>query len=196
MKNVLLINGAKAFGHSGGRLNASLQALARKVLGNELAMEIKETVIDAGYDPEAEAQKILWADALIWQMPGWWMGEPWIVKKYIDEVFSAGGARFLSSDGRHRANPAVGYGTGGLLQGKRYMFSVTWNAPLEAFERPEEFFGGVGVDGVYLHLHKAMEFIGMSRLPTFICNDVMKNPRFEEYCVRYSAHLKAAFSAP
>ena len=35
-------------------------------------------------------QKFLWADVVIYQMPGWWMGAPWTVKKYLDEVFTAG----------------------------------------------------------------------------------------------------------
>ena len=78
-------------------------------------MRVTTTEIDRGYTPGEEAQKILDNDAIIWQMPGWWMGEPWIVKKYIDEVFTAGGKNFLHSDGRHHQTPDVGYGTGGLL---------------------------------------------------------------------------------
>ncbi|MDV3444045.1 NAD(P)H-dependent oxidoreductase, partial [Pseudomonas otitidis] len=35
-----------------------------------------------------ELQKFLWADVIVWQMPGWWMGAPWTVKRYIDEVFT------------------------------------------------------------------------------------------------------------
>ncbi|RYF62370.1 MAG: T9SS type B sorting domain-containing protein, partial [Cytophagaceae bacterium] len=65
---------------------------------------------------------------------------------------------------------------GGLLHGKCYMLSVTWNAPLEAFEDKEQFFHGVGVDGVYLAQHKANQFIGLDTLPTFMCNDVIKQP--------------------
>ena len=30
-------------------------------------------MIDAGYDIEAEIEKFLWMDAVIWQMLGWWM---------------------------------------------------------------------------------------------------------------------------
>lgn len=58
------------------------------------------------------------ADVVIYQMPGWWMGEPWIVKKYIDEVFTAGGKRFIKNDGRSHVNPAINYGKGGLLKDK------------------------------------------------------------------------------
>ena len=75
------------------------------------------------------------------------------------------------------------------------MFSLTWNAPIEAFTRKGDFFDGVGVDGVYLHLHKAHQFMGMSPLPTFICNDVVKNPQVETYKADYKAHLQGIFGA-
>ena len=61
-----------------------------------------------------------------------------------------------------------------LVQGKKYMLSLTWNAPMEAFTEKDQFFHGVGVDGVYLPFHKANQFLGMEPLPTFIANDVIK----------------------
>lgn len=70
------------------------------------------------------------------------------------------------------------------------MFSVTWNAPLEAFTDKEEFFEGLGVEIVYLPLRKTHEFIGMNVLPTFMCNDVVKNPQIERYIADYKAHLQ------
>lgn len=193
MKNVLLINGGKDFGSSKGRLSRTLQGEAKRVLEN-LGLEITQTHIDEGYEIQTEIQKILKADALIWQMPGWWMGEPWIVKKYIDEVFGSAHNLFYKNDGRSLENPSKNYGKGGLLQGKKYLLSLTWNAPLEAFTDKNEFFGGVGVDGVYLHFHKLHEFVGMSSLPTFICNDVMKNPQVELYLQNYKKHLEKVFA--
>ncbi|HFA7230471.1 TPA: NAD(P)H-dependent oxidoreductase [Neisseria gonorrhoeae] len=86
-----------------------------------------------------------------------------------------------------------GYGTGGLLQGKKHMLSLTWNAPIEAFTREGDFFEGKGVDVLYMHFHKANEFIGLSRLPTFLCNDVVKNPQVEKYLADYQAHLEKVF---
>lgn len=70
---------------------------------------------------------------------------------------------------------------------------LTWNAPIEAFTRPGDFFEGQGVDGVYLHFRKANEFLGMAALPTFICTDVMKNPQVPQYLTAYTAHLKQVF---
>ena len=80
-----------------------------------LGHHVQETVIDASYDVEAEIEKFLWMDTVIWLMH-----EPWTVKKYIDEVFTTGHGKLYQSDGRHRVNPTEGYGTGGLLQGKKH----------------------------------------------------------------------------
>ena len=77
--NILLLDGGKAFGHSHGELNHTLHKKAKEVL-TTLGHNVKETVIDAGYDVEAEIEKFLWMDAVIWQMPSWWMHEPWTVK--------------------------------------------------------------------------------------------------------------------
>ncbi|EAI5560840.1 NAD(P)H-dependent oxidoreductase [Campylobacter lari] len=194
MQKALLLNGAKDFGHSRGRLNTSLHELALKTL-QELGLQTKQTHIDQGYDTNDEVEKILNADVLIWQMPGWWMGEPWIVKKYIDDVFTAGHGVFYKNDGRSHNEPTKNYGTGGLLKNKKYMLSLTWNAPMQAFDDENEFFNGARVDGVYLHFHKAHEFLGMSALPTFIANDVIKNPQVQEYFTNYKAHLEKIFKA-
>jgi len=183
------LDGGKAFGHSAGRLNHTLHQTARSALQAQ-GHHTRETVIDEGYDLPQEVDKFLWMDAVIWQMPAWWMGEPWLVKKYVDEVFMGGIGKIVANDGRHSASPNDGYGTGGLIKGKSHMLSVTWNAPLQAFDKPGDFFEGVGVDGVYLHFHKANEFLGTKRLPTFMCNDVIKNPVVERFTRNYEAHLK------
>lgn len=190
---ILLLNGGAKFEHSGGALNTALTEVAERVL-KELGHETKRTDISAGYDNKAEVEKYMWADVVIYQMPAWWMGEPWQVKKYIDEVFMAGHGRMWQSDGRHRAgDPSKGYGTGGLMNGKKYMLSVTWNAPERAFSDPAEFFEGVGVDGVYLHFHKLNQFIGLTALDTFMLNDVIKVPEPERFRAGYEAHLKRVF---
>ncbi len=75
-------------------------------------------------------------------------------EKYMDEVFTAGAGTLYANDGRHRVSPTEGYGTGGLLQGRRHMLSLTWNAPREAFTREGDFFEGLGVDALYMHFHK------------------------------------------
>ncbi|MBE2983828.1 NAD(P)H-dependent oxidoreductase [Campylobacter sp. RM9344] len=189
---ILLINGGKKFGHSEGRLNQTLHEVAKEHL-RAMGHEIKECVIDAGYNIEEEIEKFLWMDVVIWQMPGWWMGEPWIVKKYMDDVFTAGHGKLYASDGRHRTAPTKDYGTGGLLNGKKHMLSLTWNAPIEAFTDKNEFFEGVGVDGVYLHFRKANEFLGIKPLESFICNDVIKMPDVSKFINDYKSHLSKIF---
>lgn len=89
----LLINGSKKFGNDGTRLNGTLQSVAKEELESK-GYKVLETIIDKGYTPQEEIMKIKESDLIIYQMPAWWMGEPWIVKKYIDEV-SWWGGRFV-----------------------------------------------------------------------------------------------------
>ncbi|MCU9124090.1 NAD(P)H-dependent oxidoreductase, partial [Pseudomonas aeruginosa] len=128
MKNILLLNGGKRFAHSDGRLNQTLHETALAHLDRR-GFDLRQTFIDGGYDIPTEVDKFLWADVVIYQMPGWWMGAPWTVKRYIDEVFTAGHGSLYANDGRTRSDSTQKYGSGGLVQGKRYMISATWNAP-------------------------------------------------------------------
>ena len=193
MKNILLINGAKTFAHSNGQLNDTLTELAQEVL-SDLGHQVQVTRADSEYDAKAEVEKFLWADTVIYQMPGWWMGAPWTVKKYIDDVFTEGYGSLYANDGRSRSDASKKYGSGGLIHDKNYMLSLTWNAPMDAFNDAEQFFHGVGVDGVYLPFHKANQFLGMQTLPTFIVNDVIKAPEVEAYMAQYRKHLTQVFA--
>lgn len=192
MKNILIVNGAKEFGHSKGELNDTFAKITQAQL-IELGYQVQVTRIEDGYNPEQEVAKIEWADVLIYQMPGWWMGAPWTMKKYIDEVFTQGQGRLYANDGRTRTDESKKYGSGGLVQGKHYMLSLTWNAPEEAFTDPQQFFHGVGVDGVYLPFHKANQFLGMQPLDTFIAFNVIKEPNVEQNISQLKAHLNSIF---
>ncbi|WP_422917560.1 NAD(P)H-dependent oxidoreductase [Salinicola tamaricis] len=71
------------------------------------------------------------------------------MKRYLDEVFTAGHGSLYASDGRSRQDPSRQYGSGGLLQGRRYLLSLTWNAPREAFDSPGDFSrGGVSTGSI------------------------------------------------
>lgn len=118
MSNILIINGAKKFAHSNGDLNNTLTNLASNVL-LELGHQVKITRTDGEYDIQQEIQKYLWADVIIYQMPGWWMGAPWTVKKYIDEIFTEGHGTLYANDGRTRSDASKQYGSGGLIQDKK-----------------------------------------------------------------------------
>ena len=193
MSHVLIINGAKQFAHSNGELNDTLTELAHELLV-EHGHQVQITRTDTDYDIAEEIQKYVWADVIIYQMPGWWMGSPWTVKKYIDDIFTEGHGVLYASDGRSRSDASKKYGSGGLIHDKKYMLSLTWNAPMDAFTDPDQFFHGVGVDGVYLPFHKANQFLGMQSLPTFIVNDVIKAPDVERYKTEYRQHLLALFT--
>lgn len=192
MKNILLLNGGKRFAHSDGLLNQTLHDAALAYL-DSAGYDVQQTFIDGGYDVKAEVQKFLWADVIIYQMPGWWMGAPWTVKKYIDEVFTEGHCSLYASDGRTRSDASQKYGSGGLVQGKQYMLSLTWNAPQQAFDDPADFFEGKGVDAVYFPFHKANQFLGMGGLPTFLAVDVMKRPDVPAALAAYQQHLQQVF---
>ncbi|UNH43590.1 NAD(P)H-dependent oxidoreductase [Moellerella wisconsensis] len=192
--NILLINGGHQFGHSGGQLNRTLHEVACNQLA-ELGHTIKMTDIEHGYQVEEEVEKFLWAEAIIYQMPGWWMMMPWQVKKYMDEVYTAGHSKLYESDGRTRKDPSKQYGSGGLLQGRKYLLSVTWNAPEAAFNDADNFFEGKGVDGVYFPFHKSQQFLGMASLPSFMVNDVIKQPQVDQFIADYKQHLIREFSA-
>lgn len=119
----LLINGSKKFGNDGTRLNATLQSVAKEELESK-GYKVLETIIDKGYRVEEELKKIKDSHLIIYQMSAWWMGEPWIVKKYIDEVYLGGVGVLFANDGRSRADESLKYGSGGLAQGKKVMLSV------------------------------------------------------------------------
>ncbi len=96
--------------------------------------------MENGYNPDEEVEKHLEADVIILQTPVNWFGAPWIYKKYVDEVFNSGlmSQKFLTDDGRTREDPSRQYGTGGKMQGKKFMVCATWNAPKESFNNPDQ----------------------------------------------------------
>ena len=188
--NILIINaGCKVHGQ-GGTLSKTLVDEAVKTLTG-LGHEVVVTDLNNEWDVTDEATKVLAADAIIVQTPGWWMSTPWQFKKYEDEVFCE--PRMQANDGRTRSNPEKKYGSGGIHTGKKYMLSSTWNAPLEAFTDPKQFFEGRGFDGLFMPVHKTFEFLGMKKLPSFMVNDVFKNPTIEADLKRWEAHLKQVF---
>ena len=194
MKNVLLINAHQRYaGFAEGKLNRTLVDTARGLL-TDRGYETRTTTVEDGYDVADELEKYKWADVVLVQTPVYWMNVPYLFKKYIDEVFTAGiGEVLCRDDGRTRSDLSKKYGSGGLMSGKKYLISTTWNAPLEAFEDPNQFFEGKGVDGVLFWLHKAFQFFDMQALPTFSCHDVLKNADVEGDLKRFKEHLGSIF---
>ena len=196
MPNVFIINAHEEYPFSPGKLNATLVENIKTHLTAK-GYDIKITTMKDDYDVDAEVAKHQWADTIILQTPVNWMEVPWSFKRYMDYVYSAGmDGRLCDGDGRTRQNPSKQYGTGGTLTGKKYMLSLTLNAPKEAFGDPNQwFFSGKTIDDLFWPMHLNFKFFGMDALPTFVCFDVMKNPDIENDFVRLEEHLNQNFSA-
>lgn len=196
MKKIFVINGGQNFAHSGGAYNKTVATVTEDFFVNNPNFELKVTHIDDGYNPAAEVEKFIWADVVVYHTPVWWFQVPFGLKKYIDEVFTAGHKKGMyNSDGRHAATPLVGYGTGGALHGRQYMITTSWNAPETAFTLPGEFFDEKSVDeGIMFGFHRMNAFTGMEPLPSFHFHDVEKNPQVERDMERYRQHLETIFT--
>lgn len=191
MKNVFIINAHEEYEFSKGQLNKSLvERLENHLRGEEF--EVKTTTMKDDYTIDEEIEKHQWADIIVVQMPVNWMGTPWSFKKYQDYVYSFGmDGRLCAGDGRTREDASKQYGTGGTLNGKKYMLSLTFNAPENAFNDENQwFFGGKSVDDLLLPTHLNFKFFGMEALPTFACYDVMKNPDIENDFKKFDAHIQ------
>lgn len=194
MQNVFIINAHEEYPFSPGKLNAALVDKAKLTLIDK-GYEIKITTMKDEYDVDSEIAKHQWADAIILQTPVNWMEVPWSFKRYMDYVYSAGmDGRLCAGDGRTRQDPTQQYGTGGCLSGKKYMLSLTLNAPKAAFDDPNQwFFEGKGIDDLFWPMHLNFRFFAMTPLPTFTCFDVMKNPDIEADFSRFDHHLDQHF---
>ncbi|MTI71898.1 MAG: NAD(P)H-dependent oxidoreductase [Firmicutes bacterium] len=183
MKNILVVNGHEYYDFAKGELNKTLFSQITNTL--EKKYQVKTTVIQDGYDIKEEQGKFKWADVIILQTPIYWMNVPGLLKTYMDKVFEY--------DIFFTGSPK--YGQGGLMKDKKYMLSTTWNAPEYAFNDKDTFFDGRNVDEVLIHLHKTMEFIGMTALKSFSAHDVIANPDIEKYTKELDSHLKEVFKA-
>ena len=194
MSNILIINAHHKYPFAEGRLNGSLVQKADELL-TAGGHTTRVVTIDDGWDVDRELENHQWADIVLLQTPVNWMGVPWTFKKYMDEVYTAGmGGQLCDGDGRHREAPEKQYGSGGTLVGKKYMLSLTFNAPKASFDDAGQFlFQGKGVDDLLFPMHMNFRFFGMEPLPTFACFDVMKNADVENDFKRFAAHLEENF---
>lgn len=196
MAKIFIINGGQAFNESKGLFNKLLTEWSGHSL-TELGFEIRTTHVEEGYEIEREIENFVWADAIIVHTPIWWFQLPYKLKEYIDVVFQHGRGKIYKSDGRTRTNPEIDYGTGGLLTGKKYMITSSWNAPSGAFTIENELMDQTTVDdGVLFGVHIAMKFVGLSKLDGFHFYDIVKGltpQRFSEYHKNYISHLKQTF---
>jgi modulator of drug activity B len=194
-KKIFVINGGQKFGHSGGRFNKTISDATVEFFSAHPDFEIKLTDINKAYDAAQEVENYVWADVVIYHTPIWWFHVPHGLKKYIDVVFTEGYQKGIyHSDGRSSINPAVNYGTGGMLHGRQYMVTSSWNAPATAFTIPGEFFNEHSVDdGILFGFHRMNAFTGMQPLQSIHFHDVEKNADIPTDLQRYTNHLDKLF---
>ncbi|MBT8348352.1 MAG: NAD(P)H-dependent oxidoreductase [Sulfurovum sp.] len=175
MNNVLIINGHQKYDQiAEGKLTKLFIDTANDFF-SENGLNVKHSVIESDYDVSNELKKLAWADYILFQYPVYWMGVPWITKKYIDEVFSAGvNTVTYVSDGRSRDDASKRYGSGGLMQGKKYMLSLTYNCPDTEFDNKDSFFDGLSLDEANVATHKLFQFCGAEPLETYAIHDIFK----------------------
>ena len=182
MKTILLIQGRETREFAKGNYNTGLMEVAQNTLKDHF--ELLFTDVERPYDVAQEIVKYKQADAVIYQYPVYWFMMPSILKKYIDDVWQYG-EFFAGSDGK--------YGTGGLMQSRKFMLSTTWNAPAHAFNDTEQIFEGGSADDAQAPMRRAHFFCDFQELEHFGCHDIIANPSFEEDAKRYEAHLRKIF---
>jgi modulator of drug activity B len=196
-QKIFIINAGQVFGHSEGRFNKTITETTIEFFNRQPGFEVRSTDINTAYDPAQEVENYVWADVVIYHTPIWWFQVPFAFKQYIDVVFTEGHQKGIySSDGRSSKNPAINYGTGGMLHGKKYMVTTTWNAPATAFTLPGEFFNERSVDdGILFGFHRMNAFTGMQPLESIHFHDVLKNADIVTDMQRYRQHLEQVFTA-
>jgi modulator of drug activity B len=197
MKKVLIINTHLTYPNwSEGGLNNSFAQIA-KVFFETKGYKVLETKVEEGYNIDDEVEKHLEADIIILQTPINWFGAPWIYKKYVDEVFNNGFQvkKFAWSDGRMLEDLTKQYGTGGYLQGKKFMISATSNAPAEAFGNPsQELMQGKNTADLFLNITSNYKFCGIEIMPEHNCHDIYKNANIAQDLETYPTHLAKVFN--
>lgn len=183
MKTVLMILGKETNELAKGEYNKGLFEAGISHLKGEY--EILTTEIETGYDPVEEIEKFKKADVVIFQYPVYWFMMPASLKKYIDDVYQLNEFFGFGEDG---------YGSGGLMKGKKFMLSTTWNAPGEAFSEKSAFFAELSPEDVLLPMRKTNTFCGLEELPHFSCHNVIHEPDFAKDEARYVDHLKIVFA--
>lgn len=194
---VLLINTHLTYPNwTEGTLNQSFLQVAKDFFLTK-GFEVLETKVEAGYQPTEEVAKHLEADIVILQTPINWFGSPWIYKKYVDEVFNHGlqTKQFLTGDGRTNDDPSKQYGTGGLMQGKKFMICATWNAPAEAFDNPnQQLMQGKGTADLFLNISSNYRFCGYDILTDYNCFNIFRRDNLSEALDNYLTHLAEVFA--
>lgn len=190
MSKALIINAHYPSAFSSGSLDTSLVERAKGLL-EQKGYEARTQNVVEDWDTAEQPENLKWANVVLVQSPVNWMGVSWRFKQYMDDLYSAGmGGQLCNGDGRSRPDSSKQYGSGGTLDGKKYMLSLTFNAPSQAFDDEAQYlFQGKNVDDLFFPMPMNFRFFGMEPLDTFACHDVLKNPQIENDFERFDAHI-------
>lgn len=142
-------------------------------------------------DVKAELDKLLWADAVIFQFPLWWFSVPAILKGWIDRVFAFGFAYGVGEHSDKRWGDRYGEGT---LKGKRALLSVTAGGWEEHYS--ERGINGPIDDLLFPITHGTLYYPGMDVLPSFVTykTDNVSADRFDDMARRLRTRLENLFT--
>ena len=132
MKNVLIINGHPDMAQSNA--NKAILEEVKKLLPESEISELGKLYPNYQFDVEAEQEKLMKADVVVWQFPLYWYSLPALLKKWLDDVFLFGFA----------------YGTDYKLEGKKLLLSFTTGASEDTYQKGEKSYSFSDL----LHIHK------------------------------------------
>lgn len=143
-----------------------------------------------GYVPtlQAEMDKLLACDLLIFQFPVWWLGPPAILKGWIDRVFAVG-----------RAYGGGRYFEEGVFGGKRAMCSVTVGGPRDVYAARGVY---AELEDILFPIHRGLfAFTGFSVVEPFVVYapnriDQAERRRHLDSYAQYLLNLDAARMIP
>ena len=114
-------------------------------------------------DVRAEHEKLMWADAVIFQFPLWWFAMPAIMKGWVDRVYAHGFAYGVGEHSDTRWGDRYGEG---VFAGKRAMLVVTAGGWASHYA-PRGINGPID-DLLFPINHGILHYPGFSVLPPFV----------------------------
>ncbi len=153
----------------------------------------KRAFADGSQSPDIapEQEKLLWADAVIFQFPMWWFSTPAILKGWIERVFAYGFAYGVGVHEGERWGDRYGEGT---LTGRRAMLSVTIGGRAPHYS--DRGVNGALDDVLFPIQHGVFFYPGMEVLPPFTIYqaDSLSREQWPSVAEAFKARLDGLFT--
>jgi NAD(P)H dehydrogenase (quinone) len=153
----------------------------------------KSAFSDGSQSPDiaAEQEKLLWADAVIFQFPMWWFSMPAILKGWIERVYAYGFGYGVGVHGGERWGDRYGEGE---LAGRRAMLSVTIGGRAPHYS--DRGVNGALDDVLFPIQHGVLFYPGMEVLPPFAIYqaDHLKGEEWPAVAQAFKARLDGLFT--